>query len=128
MEIALGAIDDADFGPVVMIAAGGTLIELIDDTAVALAPFGEDEAEALLSGLRIARLLDGWRGAQASDRRALARLIAQFSRLAADLAGAYAQIDVNPVIAAPGGAIAVDALVIPRENQHGGAAGRRLPQ
>ncbi len=114
VEIALGAIDDADFGPVVMVGAGGALVELIGDTAVSLAPFGDDEADALVSELKVAGLLDGWRGGRASDRTALALLIARFSRLAADLAGAYAQIDVNPVIAGAQAAVAVDALVIPR--------------
>lgn len=114
VEIALGAIDDADFGPVVMVAAGGALVELIGDTAVSLAPFGEDEADALISELKVVRLLDGWRGDPPSDRNALALVIARFSRLAADLAGAYAQIDVNPVIAGAQAAVAVDALVIPR--------------
>ena len=114
VEIAIGAVDDPQFGPFVMVAAGGSMIELIGDTAVALAPFGEEEADRLLSELRVARLLEGWRGAPPADRRALSRAIARFSRLAADLAGGYAQIDVNPVIAGPGGALAVDALVIPR--------------
>lgn len=114
VEIALGAIDDPDFGPVVMVAAGGALVELIGDTAVSLAPFGEDEADALISELKVARLLDGWRGDPPSDRNALALVIARLSRLAADLAGAYAQIDVNPVIAGAQAAVAVDALVIPR--------------
>ncbi|HSD35227.1 MAG TPA: acetate--CoA ligase family protein, partial [Alphaproteobacteria bacterium] len=105
---------DPQFGPFVMVAAGGSMIELIGDTAVALAPFGEAEADRLLSELRVAQLLEGWRGAPPADRRALSRAIARFSRLAADLAGGYAQIDVNPVIAGPGGALAVDALVSPR--------------
>ncbi len=113
IEIALGAVDDPEFGPVVMVAAGGALVELIGDAAVALAPFGEDEAQALLDGLKAARLLEGWRGAPPADRGALARSIARVSRLAADLAGAYAQIDVNPVIIGPDGAVAVDALFTP---------------
>jgi hypothetical protein len=114
VEIAIGAVDDPQFGPFVMVAAGGSMIELIGDTAVALAPFGEEEADRLLCEMRVARLLEGWRGAPPADRRALSKAIARFSRLAADLAGSYAQIDVNPVIAGPGGALAVDALVIPR--------------
>jgi acetate---CoA ligase (ADP-forming) len=112
VEIALGAIDDPQFGPFVMIAAGGAMIELIGDTAVALAPFGALDADRLLSELKVTRMLRGWRGSPPADRRALSTAIARFSRLAADLAGSYAQIDVNPVIAGPGGAIAVDALVI----------------
>ena len=113
VEIAFGALDDPQFGPFVMLAAGGAMIELLGDTAVALAPFGADEADRLLSDLKVARLIDGWRGGPPADRRALSNALAQFSRLAADLAGSYAQIDVNPVIVGPAGALAVDALVTP---------------
>lgn len=114
IEIALGAVDDPQFGPVAMVAAGGALVELIGDAAVALAPFDEEEARALLDGLKVARLLGGWRGSAPANRAALARSIALVGRLAADLAGAYAQIDVNPVIVSPDGALAVDALITPR--------------
>ena len=97
----------------VMIAAGGTLMELIGDSIVSLAPFDETEAYALLSQLKVARLLHGWRGAPPIDRIGLSRTIAKFSRLAADLIGSYAQIDVNSLIAGSDRVVAVDALVIP---------------
>lgn len=118
IEIGLGAIDDPAFGPFVMVAAGGILIEVMSDAAVALAPFGEDEALALLGSLRVAKLLGGVRGQPPTDMKSLAVAVSRFSVLAADLSGAYSQIDVNPIIAGPGGAVAVDALVIgkPREN------------
>ena len=63
VEIALGALDDRQFGPIVMVAAGGTLIELVARSTVALAPFGMEEADALIDELPLARLLAGWRGA-----------------------------------------------------------------
>ena len=111
VEIAMGALSDPAFGPVVMVAAGGELVEILSDTAVALAPFGPEQARALLAELRIFKLLQGARGRPAADLDALAETIARFSVLAAELAGAYGQIDVNPVIAAPDGAVAVDALL-----------------
>ncbi|MEM7221892.1 MAG: acetate--CoA ligase family protein [Pseudomonadota bacterium] len=111
VEIALGALSDPAFGPVVMVAAGGELVEILSDSAVALAPFGPQEARALLDQLRIAKLLRGARGRPPADMDALADTIARFSVLAAELAGAYGQIDANPVIAAPDGALAVDALI-----------------
>ena len=114
VEIGLGALDDPAFGPVVMVAAGGTLIELFRDSAVALAPFGSDEALALLRSLRVAPLLQAQRGRPAADLEHLAETIARFSLLAAELAGSYSQIDVNPVIAGPRGAVAVDALIAGR--------------
>ncbi len=112
VEIALGALEDREFGPVVMVAAGGVLVELLDDAAFALPPFGEEEAGELIAGLKVARLLEGWRGGAAADRAALARSLAAFSRLAADLAGSYRQIDINPVIAGAEGTIAVDAVIL----------------
>ncbi|MFO1172252.1 MAG: acetate--CoA ligase family protein [Hyphomicrobiaceae bacterium] len=115
VEVGVGAFVDPSFGPVVMLSAGGTLIEVLGDTAAALAPFSEAEAERLLSKLEIARLLAGVRGAPPSDITALARWVSRFSVMVAALADDLAEIDVNPVIASPSGALAVDALVIPRK-------------
>ncbi len=112
VEIGLGAVCDPSFGPFVMVAAGGVMIEIFRDSAEALAPFDATEARALLRRLRIFPLLAGARGADPADLDALAVTLARFSVLAADLAGHYSQIDVNPLIAGPGGAIAVDALVL----------------
>ena len=111
VEIGLGALSDPTFGPVVMVAAGGTLIEVLNDTAVALAPFGRDQALALLEELRVHRLLSGVRGRAPADLAGLAEAIERFSVLADDLAGLYVQIDVNPVIATSNGVFAVDSLV-----------------
>ncbi len=113
-EIGLGMVNDPQFGPLVMLAAGGVLIEILDDRAVGLAPLGRAEAAELLGGLRVSRLLDGVRGRPAGNREALLDLIVAFSALAAALGDRIAEIDINPVIVHPGGAIAVDALVVTR--------------
>lgn len=112
IEVGLGAIIDPSFGPVVVISAGGTLIEIMDDKVAALAPISAEEARQMLGELRIARLLAGARGRPASDLVALAEAIARFSVLAANLADVLSEVDVNPIIASPAGADAVDALVI----------------
>lgn len=117
VEIGLGAVIDPSFGPVIMVAAGGILIELLADRAVALAPFGADEADRLLSELRVDRLLRGVRGKPPVDRAALCEMIARFSVLAHDLRDVVVEIDVNPVIASPTGSWAVDCLVIPRKKE-----------
>ncbi len=114
VEIGVGAFVDPGFGPVIMLSAGGTLIEVMADTAVALAPVSGNEARAMLSELKIARLLDGVRGSAPADLTALARWIARFSAMVSALAEDLAEIDVNPVIAAPTGAMAVDCLIVPR--------------
>lgn len=114
VEIGLGALIDPSFGALVMVSAGGTLIEILADKAVALAPFGPAEARALISELRIARLLAGARGAPPADLDALCTALSGFSALVAALAEQVTEIDVNPMIAGPQGAIAVDALIVPR--------------
>jgi succinyl-CoA synthetase beta subunit len=68
VEIGLGAVIDPDHGPVVVVSAGGVLIELLADRAAALAPFGADEAAALIGELRAAALLRGVRGAPPASR------------------------------------------------------------
>jgi len=114
VEMALGAVRDAQFGPYVMVAAGGVLIELLEDTAVGLAPLDAREAARLIDRLRARRLLEGMRGRPAVDRAALGEALARLSVLMADLGEIIDQIDVNPVIVTARGALAADALVVPR--------------
>ncbi|HZS81656.1 MAG TPA: acetate--CoA ligase family protein [Stellaceae bacterium] len=116
-ELALGMVNDAQFGPVVMVAAGGTLIEVLRDARYGLAPFGPATARRLLDGLAIRPVLDGVRGARPADLDALAEAVARFSVLVADLAGALAEFDVNPVIVGPFGVLAVDALVVSAQQE-----------
>ena len=112
VEMGLGVIRDPQFGPFVMVAAGGVLIELLADSAVSLAPFGERTASRLVDSLRARRLLAGVRGAAPADTAALAATLARLSVLAADLDGTLQQLDVNPVIVGADGCMAVDALVV----------------
>ncbi|BBK44724.1 acetyl-CoA synthetase [Allostella vacuolata] len=112
VEIAIGMVRDPQFGPVVLVGAGGVLVELLADRATALAPFGPATARRLLDRLSIRPLLDGHRGAPAVDIDALAAAIAAFSTLAADLADLVAEIDVNPLVCGRS-MLAVDALVLP---------------
>lgn len=114
VELALGAVWDDNFGPVVLISAGGVLIEIMHDSVAALAPFDADEARRLLGGLRIHALLQGARGQAPADMAALAELIARFSRMVAALGPACGEIDINPLICGPDGAVAVDCLAVGR--------------
>ncbi|MEX2650525.1 MAG: acetate--CoA ligase family protein [Alphaproteobacteria bacterium] len=112
VELAFGMVRDQQFGPLVMIGAGGTLIEVLRDRVVALPPFDAAEARRLIDRLGVRRLLDGVRGKPGVDIDALATSFARFSVLAATLGSAIAEIDVNPVIAGAEGCVAVDALVV----------------
>jgi acetate---CoA ligase (ADP-forming) len=110
-ELALGMVHDGQFGPLVMLGAGGTLIELLQDRIAALAPFGPATASRLLERLALHRLLLGYRGSPPTDLAALALAISRFSVLAEQLSGTVAAIDVNPIICGQS-AMAVDALIV----------------
>ena len=114
VDIGLGMVHDEQFGPVVIISAGGQLIEILADRVAVLPPVDKAGAIRALDRLRIRPVLDGVRGRPPSDIDSLAEVIARFSELAADGAGLIGAMDVNPVIAGPAGAVAVDALIVPR--------------
>jgi hypothetical protein len=114
VEVALGIVRDPQFGPLVLVAAGGVLVEVLHDRRLAIPPLDEPRARALVDGLRMRPLLDGVRGAPAADVGALARALSRLSVLAVDLGDRLDALDVNPVIARPDGCYAVDALVVPR--------------
>ncbi|HKF60689.1 MAG TPA: acetate--CoA ligase family protein [Dongiaceae bacterium] len=114
IELALGLVQDSQFGPIMMVGAGGTLIEVLRDRRVALPPLDSLRAMRLLDRLRLRPLLDGHRRRPAADLEKLALAIARFSLLAASLGDLIGELDVNPLIAGADGVVAVDALVLPR--------------
>jgi acetate---CoA ligase (ADP-forming) len=113
VEVALGIVRDPTFGPLVLVAAGGVLVEVLHDRKLALPPIDEDAARCLIDRLAIRPLLDGVRGAPPSDVDALARAVSRLSVLAVELGDRIAALDVNPVIVSPTGCVAVDALIVP---------------
>jgi len=114
VEVIVGARHDPVFGPVVLVGLGGVLAELLDDTAVRLAPVSLTTARAMLRQLRGHRLLAGYRGRPAVDLDALAALVVTVSRLAGELP--VGELDLNPVLVRAGapGAIAVDRRLVLR--------------
>jgi acyl-CoA synthetase (NDP forming) len=113
IEMHLGVVVDEQFGPLVVVAAGGVLVEAFDDRGVALPPLTLDRASALIDRLRISRVLPGARGRPPVDRVAIAGALSALSQLAVELGDVLEAVDINPLIAGPQGCIAVDALVIP---------------
>jgi acetyltransferase len=122
LELIVGLTQDPLFGPAVLVGLGGVLAEVLDDTSIRLAPIDRAGALAMLAGLRGASLLDGFRGAGAVDRIAVADLIVDLSRLAWERPELLA-VDLNPVIAAQEGALAVDALVVLADGAWPGPSG-----
>lgn len=113
-ELALGLVGDPGLGPLIVVGAGGVLVELLADRVVALPPVSERLAAELIGGLRVSRLLAGVRGAPPADLGAVTRAITGLSHLACELGDDLAALDINPLICGPDDAVAVDALVIPR--------------
>jgi len=114
VELSVGIVRDRALGPLVVVAAGGLLVELLGDRAVALPPLGRAGALRMLDRLRLRPLLDGYRGAPPVDLVALADLVVRVSRVAVDHADELDALDLNPVIASAEGVTAVDVLVVPR--------------
>ena len=75
IDTIIGARQDPDLGPVVMLGLGGIMAEALDDVAIAPAPIGMASARAMISRLRAAKILEGWRGAAPSDTESLAKAI-----------------------------------------------------
>ncbi len=113
VEMVVGVKRDTQFGPLIAVGLGGVMTELLGDTAVRLAPVSVAEAHLMLASLRGYGLLTGFRGAPPADVAALADLVARVSEFAHDLRDLVAEVDLNPVIVAPSGAIAADALLVP---------------
>ncbi|PKN52421.1 MAG: hypothetical protein CVU55_04035 [Deltaproteobacteria bacterium HGW-Deltaproteobacteria-13] len=109
-ELILGARRDPVFGPVVLAGIGGIFTEIFRDTAIDLAPVNSTIARAMLRRLKGSALLEGYRSQKPLDIAAIADAVSALSRLISERPDIL-EIDVNPFIAYPDGAVAVDALV-----------------
>jgi acyl-CoA synthetase (NDP forming) len=111
VELILGLIRDPQFGPCVMIGLGGIMAEIFHDAVFAIAPLNHQEALALTGRLQGQKLLDGFRGNPPVNRNEIARLLVALGTIGL----AYPriqEIDINPLIVAAAGAVAVDATII----------------
>jgi acyl-CoA synthetase (NDP forming) len=114
VEIIVGTLLDATFGPMIMVGFGGITTELFKDVVYRPAPVSATEASAMLAELKAAPLLNGFRGAAKADIPALSQLISQISVLAAAYRDRISEIEINPVLVHPEGqgVTIVDALVV----------------
>jgi acetyltransferase len=110
-EVLVGVATDAVFGPVISFGAGGIAVEAVRDTALALPPLNAVLARELMARTRVHRLLAGYRDVPAADLEALVALLLGVSRLVCALPW-VAEMDLNPVLAHPGGAVVADARVV----------------
>ncbi|MFG1626306.1 acetate--CoA ligase family protein [Kribbella sp. NPDC049227] len=110
-EVIVGAVTDQTFGKVVAFGLGGVLVEVLKDVTFRLAPLTGDEARAMVDGIGAHEMLNGVRGAKPVDKDAVADLIQRLSDLVDDFPQ-FAEVDLNPVLAGPDGATAVDFRII----------------
>ncbi|TSB16600.1 acetate--CoA ligase family protein [Streptomyces benahoarensis] len=116
VEMVVGVTRDSLFGPTVTVGLGGVLVEVLRDAAVGVPPFGEEQARAMLGALRGHALLEGVRGAPPADVDALVEVVLRVQRMALELDGDLAELDINPLVVLPRGqgAVALDALAVCR--------------
>ncbi|MCB2029144.1 MAG: GNAT family N-acetyltransferase [Rhodoferax sp.] len=119
-ELIVGASIDAVFGPVILFGSGGTSVEVVADRAIALPPLNSRLARALVRNTRVARLLDGFRDTPAANLDALDKVLVAVSQLMADHPQII-ELDINPLILGPQGAIALDARIRVDASRAGGA-------
>jgi acyl-CoA synthetase (NDP forming) len=112
VECILGARSDPVFGPVVAFGLGGVFTEVLKDVSFRRAPFFESTAREMISELKGVALLEGARGQPAADLDALATAISRLSLFAAAHADCIDSVEMNPLLAMPGGCLALDALIV----------------
>lgn len=125
LEMVVSAIDDPDFGPLVVIGLGGIYVEMLRDVVFEPVPIGPNEALGMIERLNGVAVLHGLRGAPPSDIGALADLVVSLARLLVDARGQIAEIEFNPVMVYPAGQglAAVDVLIAPKAGSAGAGTG-----
>ena len=109
VELLVGVVLDPKHGYVLTIAAGGTLTEILGDSANLMLPVSADDIKTALAGLRIAPLLDGYRGAAPLDKNAIIDAVMAVQSYVME--HTPIEIEINPLMCGPNGAIAADALI-----------------
>jgi len=110
VELLLGVVQDPTFGPVIACGAGGVTAEVAKDVAVGVAPLTDRDARDMLRSLRTFPLLDGFRGAPKCDVPAVEDALLRLSAMV-ERHPEIAELDANPLVARPDGAVIVDARV-----------------
>ena len=116
IELLVGARDDDQYGPMLIVGAGGVMVELIKDVALRLLPVSEDDIRNMLSELRVSSMLDGFRGSGPADTDALIAGIKGLSEFFLDHRTWLADIEINPLMVRPKGkgVCAVDIRTVER--------------
>jgi acyl-CoA synthetase (NDP forming) len=123
VEAIVGARGDPLYGPLLLIGAGGVLVELTKDAVLSLLPVTAGDVSAMIDGLKLNKLLTGFRGRPAADRAALESTVLALAQFYLDHRARIEDIEINPLMVRPEGrgAVAVDVRVIWRNNNGGDA-------
>ncbi len=111
LELIVGGSVDAQFGPVILFGAGGVLVEVLQDRALALPPLNRALARRLMERTRIYAALKGVRGERPVNLEALETLLVRLSQFLVDFPQ-VAEVDMNPLLATPERVVALDARVV----------------
>ncbi|MYS81377.1 CoA-binding protein [Streptomyces sp. SID5474] len=116
VEMVVGISHDDLFGPTVSVGLGGIFVEVFDDIAIGVPPFGAYEVKRMLGELRGLKCLQGMRGQPPADLDALVDVVMRVQRMALELGDELAELDINPLMVMPrgGGTVALDALAVAR--------------
>ncbi|MCC6887019.1 MAG: acetate--CoA ligase family protein [Hyphomicrobiales bacterium] len=112
VEMIVGARTDALYGPMLVVGAGGILVELVRDVVFRLLPITPEDVRAMIGELKAAKLLAGFRGRPAADVEALIKAICGLSEFYLDHRHLISDIEINPLIVRPGGVRAVDVRLV----------------
>ena len=117
LEIIIGVNNDPQFGPMIMVGMGGVFVEVFKDVALYPAPLKEEEALEMLKSLKSFKLLNGYRGTEKCDIKALCQTIVAISNYAQANKDVLKELDINPLFVYPEGkGVGVaDALIVKRK-------------
>jgi len=111
LEVIIGGVRDGIFGPVVMFGLGGIFVEVLKDVSFRVSPIRKEDALEMLREIKSYKILEGFRGQPPVNKDAIAEMIVKTSRLLEENPE-IESIDLNPVMAYPDSAMAVDARII----------------
>ena len=112
VELIVGAKNDYQFGPVILLGMGGKEVEIYRDITLKMAPLGQSDVESMIKCLKAHQILEGYRGSEPISLKALTQLLLTFSGLVMDLENEIGSIDLNPVICSSAQCVIADARMM----------------
>jgi acyl-CoA synthetase (NDP forming) len=114
VELIVGAKNDDQFGPVILVGLGGVGVEIYKDTAIRMAPIEPRDVRSMVTSLEAHRLIEGYRGSEPVNMELLTPLLVNFSRLVMEMESLVESIDLNPVMCSSQRCVVADARIILR--------------